>query len=450
MVRSTLLVVGMSLWGAALPACGSDDAPIDAASVDSGLVDSGSLDDARPPSDAPVPDGGGAQDAPASDAGGCATGEMFCGAGCVVTATDPDHCGSCDTVCGAGQICRASSCVDVAPAGEADLTVDTVATDLEVVWEIRFLPSGDLLVTERPGRLTRVAIADGAQTVLATLPVTTGGETGLMGLALDPDFETNGHVYVCYSYRSGGVMNRVSRLTVSGETAGDEMILLDAIPGASNHDGCRLGFGPDDKLYVTTGDGAVPDRAQDPSSLNGKVLRMNADGSVPADNPFPDSLVYTLGHRNPQGLDWHRTGVLFVSEHGPSANDEINRLQSGLNYGWPTYGGAPGVDGYEDSVYAWTPTIAPAGGVFYDRTEIRGWRGSYLLVTLKEADLRRLTASDADFTTVDDETILFDGDWGRLRAIRVGPDGWIYIGTSARDGRGSPGPDDDRILRIRM
>jgi glucose/arabinose dehydrogenase len=177
---------------------------------------------------------------------------------------------------------------------------------------------------------------------------------------------------------------------------------------------------------------------------------MNADGSVPADNPFAGSYVYSLGHRNPQGMDWHPvTKDLFVSEHGPSTNDEVNRVLAGKNYGWPTYEGAPGISGFEDSIYAWTPTIAPAGSVFYARSEIPGWFGSFLVLTLKEADLRRLTPGDASFTTVAGEDTLLDNQLGRLRAIRVGPDGWLYIGNSERDGRGSPGADDDQIVRIR-
>lgn len=422
-----------------------DDASLsDAGRIDGGRIDGGRIDDAGPRDAGDI-------DASATDASSCSGTETLCDGSCVTTATDPDHCGGCGDACGIGQACDGSGCVDETPATEGDLTVEVVATDLEVVWEIRFLPDGDMLITERPGRVSRVAIADGTVTVLGTLPVAARGEGGLMGLALDPAFETDPRIYVCYTYdNGGGPRNRVSRLDFAPTAVTGEVTLLDGIPGASNHNGCRLGFGPDDMLYVTMGDAATGTNAQDMDSLSGKVLRMDRDGAIPADNPFADSYVYTLGHRNPQGLDWDRSGVAFVSEHGPNIDDEVNRLVAGRNYGWPMFSGDPSEPGFEDSIYSWTPTVAPAGAVFYYGGRIPGWRGSYLMLTLKEADIRRLTPADEMFTAVASEETLLDNDYGRLRAIRVGPDGWIYVGTSARDGRGSPTADDDRILRIRM
>lgn len=436
------LVAALTVTG-----CGDDGTPEDAGPADAVTMDTGGPTDGGP--DTAVDDTG--VDAPAPDAG-CPSGETLCDGTCTDTDVDPEHCGDCMTACGVGESCTGGSCTGETPATEDELIVEDVATDLEVIWEIRFLPDGNMLITERPGRISRVSPSDGSVTMLGTLDVASVGESGLMGMALDPDFATNSYIYVCYTYDdAGSLKNRISRLTYSDSSVGDEMTLVEGIQGAMIHDGCRIGFGPDDhKLYVTMGDASDGSRAQDMSSLNGKVLRMNTDGSVPDDNPFAGSLVYTMGHRNPQGLDWHSSGVAFVSEHGPSTDDEVNRLIAGRNYGWPDHRGAPGVDGFEDAIYDWTPTIAPSGAVFYYRSEIRGWRGSWVMLTLASADIRRLTPANADFTEVASEDILFDHMYGRLRALRVGPDGFLYVGTSNRDGRGAPDPDDDKILRIRM
>jgi glucose/arabinose dehydrogenase len=187
---------------------------------------------------------------------GCSSGTP-CGSECVDTTSNPLHCGACNTPCSAGQACQSSSCADVPPAGQGDLVMDVIAKNLEVVWEIRFLSAAELLITERPGRVSRVAIASGEVSVLGTLPVLDSGEGGLMGLALSPDFATDSYAYVCYTYDDGGTKNRVSRVTVSASQISDEVHLLSDIPGASNHNGCRLEFGSDGKLYVTTGDAQV-------------------------------------------------------------------------------------------------------------------------------------------------------------------------------------------------
>lgn len=348
-------------------------------------------------------------------------------------------------------IAPASTAGSAAPAGDVDLRVEVVATGLDVPWEMRFLPDGNLVVTERTGRIVRVDPTTGAVTPLGDLPVTANGESGLLGLAVDPDFPAQPYLYVVYTHDAGhsGLQNRVSRLTLSGDVIGEEKTLVDGIPAGSIHDGGRVAFGPDGFLWVTTGDAGQGSLAQDRGSLAGKVLRMDRDGLPASGNPFPGSVVYSYGHRNPQGIAWLPGDPLpFLTEHGPDTNDEINHVEAGGNFGWPTFVGTAGKPGFVDPIYTWTPTIAPAGAVFYEADAIPGWRGSFLFVTLKEQDLRRLTPADAAFGAVSHEDILLDGRFGRLRSIAVGPDGALYLGTSNRDGRGNPGSDDDRILRV--
>lgn len=296
-------------------------------------------------------------------------------------------------------------------------------------------------MTERPGRIRLVQDGRLEPTPVATLPVAAAGEGGLMGLALDPRFAENGRLYVCYTSGAGfRLRNRVVRLTLRDGRAGDEQALLGDLPGARIHDGCRLAFGPDGKLYVTTGDAAEPALAQRRDSLAGKILRIEPDGSVPADNPFPGSPVYSLGHRNPQGLDWDASGHLFAAEHGSSAHDEVNHIQPGRNYGWPEARGKGGDRRYVDPlVESGDDTWAPSGLAVAGREVfVAALRGQRLLrfALGPEPSLRPAPP-------------LLAGTHGRLRAVVRGPDGALYVTTSNRDGRGSPAADDDRILRVK-
>ncbi len=327
---------------------------------------------------------------------------------------------------------------------EAQPRVTVVVGGLEVPWALAFATDGRLFITERPGRIRIVANGRLAPQPLATLPVAARGEGGLMGLALDPEFAKTGRMFVCYTMsKRGSLVNRLVVLTLREGRAEDERVLVDDIPGATVHDGCRVKFGPDGKLYVTTGDAAEPRLAQRLDSLAGKILRLNADGSVPADNPFPGSPVYTLGHRNPQGLAWDAAGRLFASEHGPSGfpggHDELNLIRAGRNYGWPEVYGRGGQANFEDPVLesgsrTWAPSgMAITGGVAY----IAALRGQQLL--------RVGLAADGAVTGM---SALLEGTYGRLRDVVVGPDGALYVATSNRNGRGSPGRDDDRILRL--
>lgn len=334
--------------------------------------------------------------------------------------------------------------------------IEVVAAGLEVPWSLAFAPDGRLFFTERPGRLR--VIVDGVlqPEPLATFEVVDAGEGGLLGIALDPDFDHNALLYAVYTYRAGGASwNRVARYEVAAAGLGPEQVLLEGIPGAQVHDGGRLAFGPDGKLYITTGDARVPALAQEADSLAGKILRLNPDGTVPVDNPFPGSPVYSLGHRNPQGLAWDvNTGALYSTEHGPSGEqslccrDELNRIEPRGNYGWPLVTAAPGEAGYLDPLlHSGDDTWAPAGLLVYDGEALAPWRGSLLFGALRGQHLQRVELADDGVTVVAVER-LFVGELGRIRDVAQGPDGYVYFTTSNRDGRGRPAAEDDRILRI--
>lgn len=300
--------------------------------------------------------------------------------------------------------------------------------NLDTPWAMDFLPDGSLIFTERSGRVW--VLREGDLLLVGEIRVSEVSESGLHGVAVDPRFGENGFVYLYYTYDGG---NRVSRFVLD-ETLTNETVLLDGIPSARFHDGGRVRFGPDNLLYVTTGDATEPSTAQDPASLAGKILRMEPDGSVPQDNPF-GNYVYSLGHRNPQGLAWSDEGELYASEHGPRRHDEINRIVSGGNYGWPeTCGENPAA---KDPVRCYTEsTLAPAGIAWAD--------GALYVAALRGAQLRRLVIEG---DTVVDEEIILEGI-GRLRDV-VENDGHLYVATSNRDGRGIPAQNDDRIVRIK-
>jgi glucose/arabinose dehydrogenase len=333
------------------------------------------------------------------------------------------------------------------------VTTETVAEGLEVPWSLVFTPDGRILVAERPGRIRVIQGGVLQEKPYATLEqVVSVSESGLMGMALHPDFANNGQLFVCYTYENedGDLGNRVARLTEVNGAGTDHQVLLEDIPGASRHDGCALGFGPDGKLYVTMGEATDTEAAQNLDSLSGKVLRLEADGSVPSDNPFPGSYVYTYGHRNPQGIDWHpTTGDGFITEHGPDVDDEINILEPGGNYGWPEVTGEAEDSRFIDPILSLTPTIAISGGAFYSGDKLAAsWEGNFIAAALRGAHLLRVTLEPPEFRTVLSQQRLFEEEFGRLRAVAVSPDGYLYFTTSNHDGRGDPQPGDDKVLRL--
>jgi glucose/arabinose dehydrogenase len=342
----------------------------------------------------------------------------------------------------------------------ADLTTEVVTTGLDTVWELAWGPDDFIWVTERGGRISRVDPQSGARSTVGQVDVAEIGEGGLMGLAFHPDFSTQPWIYVAHTTVSGGsTQNRVIRLRYNGTSLGTPEVILQGIAGSSIHNGSRLAIGPDRFLYVTTGDASDASMAQNRESLSGKILRLTLEGQAAPGNPF-GTRIYSYGHRNPQGMVFAPDGTLYVTEHGPSDNDEVNRIEAGRNYGWPNVHGRCDGDigpaelsfcsanAVAEPLAIWTPTIAPAGVGYYDHTLIPGFRRSLIFATLKDATLYRLQLS-GDGRSVESTETLFDGDFGRLRAVLVAPDGSIYIGTSNRDGRGTPMPNDDRIIRLR-
>ncbi|MFN2364812.1 MAG: sorbosone dehydrogenase family protein, partial [Halarsenatibacteraceae bacterium] len=275
------------------------------------------------------------------------------------------------------------------PAG---IEVESWVQGLEIPWQLIFLPESDrALVTERPGRIRLIENGELRSDVYADINAAHYGEGGLMGIDYHPDFPEEPYLYIMYTYQNqaGDYYNRISRLTDYGDSAGDEEVILDEIPAGQNHNGGRLKFGPDSKLYATAGDTWRRQLAQDLDSLAGKILRLNPDGTIPEDNPFEDSYIYSLGHRNPQGLAWNQEGVLFISDHGPSGEaglqnkDMIKVIEPGGNYGWPERIGYFGDDQYLDPIVMWPYSVPPAGAEFVD--------GEVFIATLRSRALIKLS-----------------------------------------------------------
>lgn len=345
--------------------------------------------------------------------------------------------------------------------GNTNVSVEVVAENLDTPWEILWGPDDHIWFTERGGTVSRMKPETNAiDEVLTINEVYEQSESGLLGMALHPDFNepSTAFVYLVYTYDEGGgnQVERLARYTFNGTDLVSPLVLLDDIPANNNHSGSRIIITPDKKILMTTGDAQNTSLSQNTNSLAGKILRIDLDGGIPADNPDPSSYIYTIGHRNPQGLVWASNDIVYSSEHGPSSDDEINIINEDENYGWPNvYGycdsGSEQTfctnNGVTEPIEAWTPTLAVAGLDYYNHPAIPEWQNSLLLTTLKESDFRvlELNASGSD---VINETVYFNGQYGRLRDICVSPEGVIYFSTSNRDGRGSPDAKDDRIIKL--
>lgn len=351
--------------------------------------------------------------------------------------------------------------VDVNTTDSTRISVNTVISGLNVPWEISWGPDNWIWITEQGGTISRVNPQTGEKKELIRISeVLRLRSLGLLGMAFHPDFKKYPYVFVDYTTRKDSI-NIICKL-VRYRYANDKLIepkTLLAIPGNTGHNGSRIVISPDRKIMFATGDAITETNAQDIKSLNGKVLRLNLDGSVPADNPIKGSLVWSWGHRNIQGLVYGPNNILYASEHGDASDDELNIIQKGKNYGWIKVEGfcdQPKEKAFCDSVKvtepikAWTPTIAPAGIDYYNADTIPEWKNSILITTLKDSDLRILKL-DKTRKKVIGETVYFNKTYGRLRDLCVAPNGDIYVSTSNRDwnpAKGFPKETDDRILRI--
>jgi quinoprotein glucose dehydrogenase len=333
--------------------------------------------------------------------------------------------------------------------------VEDWVTGLDIPWSLVFLPGGRALVSERRGRILLIEDGELSEKPYAVLEEAVHiGEGGLMGLALHPQFPDEPYVYAMHTYsRGSGLGNRVVRLKHNGDTGAFDRVIVDDIPGGTNHNGGRVAFGPDGMLYITTGETFRAELAQDLESLGGKILRLTPEGDIPPDNPFPGSPVYSYGHRNPQGIAWrHGTGELFASEHGPSgefgthAHDEINIISKGENYGWPKVIGAPSKEPYTDPIVAWKKATPPSGIEFSSGRLLKNLEGDLLVATLRSEALVRIVLGEDDGVARVERW--FEGRYGRLRDVVEGPEGALYVLTNNTDGRGRPRAGDDRILRI--
>ncbi len=347
--------------------------------------------------------------------------------------------------------------------GTTEVDTNTIATDLDTPWEILWGPDDMIWITERAGIVSRIDPETGNKEVLLEITdiVSESEESGMLGMVLHPNFihPDSQFVYLVYTYSSGGTVERLVRYTFDSDTLRDELILLDGIPASYYHIGSRVIILPDRTILMSTGDVGSASYALDTNRLHGKFLRLNLDGSIPDDNPIPGSYVWSLGHRNPQGLVRAPSGIIYSSEHGPADNDEVNIIVKEGNYGWPEVHGfcdLPDEQTYctannaVEPIAAWTPTLAVCGIDFYDHYAIPEWQNSILLVTLKEDDLRVLKLNASGDTIVSEDTY-FNNYFGRLRDVCVSPDGKIYLATSNQDGRANspfPTAQDDRIIEI--
>jgi len=352
---------------------------------------------------------------------------------------------------------RGAGEVESSAQSGSSFKIEKVAGGLEVPWSIVWAPDGRMIFTERPGRLR--VIENGTlkpQPLFVVSDVERSGESGLMSVALHPQFRNNRFLYLSYAYSSDGVRVRVVRYREAPEGLVDRKVMIENLPAAQFHAGCRIRFGPDGKLYITTGDATRRELAQRLDSLAGKTLRLNDDGTVPQDNPFVGqqnarSEIWSLGHRNAQGMDWQpESNLMFQTEHGPSrfdgpeGGDEVNIVEKGKNYGWPIIHHTESRPGLESPLLEYTPACAPASGMFYRGSIFPQFKGNFFFGCLRGERLNRVVLDGR--RVVSQEGIV--NNYGRIRDVAEGPDGFLYFSTSNRDGRGKPAEDDDRILRL--
>jgi len=344
--------------------------------------------------------------------------------------------------------------------GTVSVRVETIATGLEVPWGLAFLPSGNVLVTERPGRVRLLRNRSLRKEPVVTVPSASHSESGLLGIALHPRFSENRLFYVYYT-REDRDVNRVERYRLADDDASAtrDRVIVDEIPSAAFHDGGRIHFGPDGMLYVGTGDARNPDDAQSLDSTAGKILRLTSEGAIPTDNPWRGKPYFAIGVRNTQAFDWIDAKTMVMADHGPSGelsrtgHDEVNVVHAGDDLGWPVLYGCEARRGMVSPLLTFRDAVPPGGAVFYTHASIAGFTNSLLIGTLKSKHLHRVTFdSNTAPTRVVRHEVYFEGEppsgYGRLREVAVAPDGSVWVTTSNCDGRGHCPSDGDRILRI--
>ena len=342
--------------------------------------------------------------------------------------------------------------------GNTAVQVDTVYTGLDVPWEMIYGPDGFLWITERKGLVSRINLLDKTRTVILDIvdEVYQEYEAGLLGMALHPDFPNPPEVFLVYTYGvSPNVYEKVVKYIYNGSVLVDPVILIDQIDAFTTHNGSRLLFQPDGTLLMSTGDAQNQPAAQDPNLLNGKTLRLNADGSIPANNPSSDSYVYTMGHRNIQGMHLAPNGRIYVSEHGPTTDDEFQILTAGSNYGWPDVEGFCDLpdeqffcnqNNISEPLVTWTPTIAPSDLVYYENAAFPEFDGKILMTVLKEKMLTVIELN-TNGTEVLGQANYFEDQFGRLRDIAIGEEREIYLATNGASWENTD-PNTHSIIRI--
>ena len=344
--------------------------------------------------------------------------------------------------------------------GNTVLLVDTIITGLDVPWELAIGGDGNVWMTERKGLVSRVGINSSNKTVLLdlTASVYQAGESGLLGMAFHPNFNVSPEVFIAYTYReNGSTFERLVKYRYVDDTLTDPDTLIEGIPGNNTHDGCRLLFMTDGTLLMTTGDAQNQNTPQNLNSLNGKVLRLNTDGSIPTDNPYSNSYVYSFGHRNAQGLCIGPAGKFYLSEHGPNTDDEFMVLEKGRNYGWPNVHGYCNLpaeitfcnaNNVMEPMVTWTPTIAPSDMVYYQNAAFPEWNGCILMTVLKDKKIIALRMN-SNGDSVLSQTHYLTNMFGRLRDIAVNQFGDIFIATNGASWNNSD-PNTHSIIRLRF
>ena len=339
----------------------------------------------------------------------------------------------------ASLFCKKTEKTNEEPADAVEIKDSVIVSNLNFPWEILWGPDNIIWMTERGGKISRVNPATGAVSIVFTInEVVSTGEGGLLGMTLHPNFSSNPHVFVVYDYDNGsGYKEKIVRYTYNGTSLSSPVTIIDNINASNIHNGSRLAISPDLKLFITTGDASDPANSQNVSSKNGKILRLNLDGTIPADNPVAGNPYWSWGHRNPQGLVF-ANNKLYSSEHGPNNDDEVNIIEKGRNYGWLNVQGFCDQtdeqafcqsNNIKEPIKAWTPTIATCGLDYYNHDLIPQWKNSLLMATLKNSRLYQLKLNDT-FSSISTTNEYFTNKYGRMRDICISPVGKVYICTS--------------------